>query len=139
MKIVIFGCGRLGSTLAQMFDTEGHEVTVLDPDADNFDHLPQSFRGRKLTGIGINEDFLRRAGLEEAGAFVALSGDDRAGGDNTNVMASQIAKHIFNVPIVISQIKDPLRTDTYKTLGIDTFCPTTLGTELMMKAIGDGV
>jgi trk system potassium uptake protein TrkA len=139
MKVVIFGCGRLGSTLAHMLDDEGHEVTVLDPDAEKFERLRQSFGGRKLTGIGINEDFLRRAGLQEAGAFLALSGDDRAGGDNTNVMASQIAKHIFKVPVVISQIKDPLRKDTYDTLGIDTFCPTTLGSELMMEAIGDEV
>lgn len=139
MKIVIFGCGRLGSTLAQMLDDEGHEVTVLDPDREKFERLGHAFGGRKLTGIGINEDFLRRAGVQEAGAFLALSGDDRAGGDNTNVMASQIAKHVFKVPVVISQIKDPLRKVTYDTLGIDTFCPTTLGSGLMMEAIGGDV
>ncbi len=56
----------------------GTKVTVLDPDPEKFERLRHGFGGRKLTGIGINEDFLRRAGLQEAGAFLALSGDDRA-------------------------------------------------------------
>ncbi len=136
MNVTIFGCGRLGSLLAQMLDAEGHKVTVLDTDIEKFERLPATFNGRKLAGVGIDVDFLRRAGLAEADAFLALSGDDRAGGDNTNVMASQIAKKVFGTPLVISQIKDPLRGDAYHTFGIETVCPTTIGADLILKMIG---
>ncbi len=135
MNVTIFGCGRLGSLLAQMLDAEGHRVTVLDTDSEKFERLPATFKGEKLAGVGIDVDFLRRAGLTETDAFLALSGDDRPGGDNTNVMASQIAKQVFGIPLVISQMKDPLREDAYHTLGIETICPTTIGADLILTMI----
>ena len=57
-------------------------------------------------------------------------------GDNRNIMASQIAKHIFNVPRVICRIYDPLRNELYQTLGIETFSPTIIFADLLEKNLG---
>jgi len=130
MNVVILGCGRLGAKLAQMLDSEGDAVTVIDPNSESFARLGPRFRGRTMVGVGIDEDVLRRAGIEQADAFVALSD-----GDNTNIMASQVAKIIFKVPKAISQIKDPIREDTYHLLGLETICPTTLGAEVMKEVL----
>jgi len=126
MKVVIMGCGRVGAQLAVLLDKEGHQVTVLDNDAYSFRRLPSDFTGTALLGNGIDEEVLKRAGIEEADAFVVVTQ-----GDNRNVMAAQIAKHIFNVPRVICRIYDPLRRDLYETLGLEAISPTTVFAQLL--------
>ena len=130
MKITIMGCGRVGAQLASLLEQDGHEITVLDTNAYSFRRLPPDFSGTALLGNGMDEDALRRAGIEEADVFVAMTQ-----GDNRNVMAAQIAKHIFNVPRVISRIYDPLRQELYDTLGIEAFSPTTIFAELVREKI----
>ena len=130
MKIIIMGCGRVGAQLAGLLEHKGHEITVLDTDAYSFHRLPPDFNGTALLGNGMDEDVLKRAGIEQADVFVAMTQ-----GDNRNVMAAQIAKHIFNVPRVISRIYDHLRQELYDTLGIEAFCPTKIFAELVMEKI----
>jgi len=130
MKVVIMGCGRVGARLAGLLDADGHSVTILDTDAYSFRRLPPQFDGTALIGNGINEEALKRAGIEEADAFVAVTQ-----GDNRNVMATQIAKHIFNVPKVICRIYDPLRQELYSTLGLETFSPTTIFAQILKERL----
>jgi trk system potassium uptake protein TrkA len=130
MKVVIMGCGRVGAQLATLLDTDGHAVTILDVDAYSFRRLAPTFGGTALIGNGVDEAALRRAGIEEADVFVALTQ-----GDNRNVMAAQIAKHIFNVPRVICRIYDPLRQELYDTLGIEAFSPTTIFAQLVKEKV----
>ncbi len=130
MKVVIMGCGRVGARLAGLLDADGHSVTILDTDAYSFRRLPPKFGGTALIGNGINEEALKRAGIEEADAFVAVTQ-----GDNRNVMATQIAKHIFNVPKVICRIYDPLRQELYSTLGLETFSPTTIFAQMLKEKV----
>jgi len=124
------GCGRVGAQLAGLLDADGHEVTILDTDAYSFRRLAPTFGGSALIGNGIDETALRRAGIEQADAFAALTQ-----GDNRNVMAAQIAKHIFNVPKVICRIYDPLRQELYNTLGIEAFSPTRIFAQLVKERI----
>lgn len=126
MKVVVMGCGRVGAQLAALLDREDHQVTILDVDSSSFRRLHSSFRGTALLGDGTDEDSLRKAGIEEAEAFVAVTQ-----GDNRNVMAAQIAKHIFNVPRVMCRIYDPLREELYRTLGLETISPTTVFAKLL--------
>ena len=130
MKIVIMGCGRVGARLATLLDIEGHSVTLLDTDAYSFRRLPTDFGGTALVGNGINQEDLKRAGIEEADAFVAVTQ-----GDNRNVMSTQIAKHIFHVPRVICRIYDPLRRELYNSLGIEAFSPTTIFAQLLKEKL----
>jgi trk system potassium uptake protein TrkA len=126
MKIIIMGCGRVGAQLASLLDAEGHEITVIDVDAHSFRRLPPSFGGTALVGDGTGEEMLKKAGIAEADAFVAVTQ-----GDNRNVMAAQIAKKIFNVPKVLCRIYDPLRKDVYEALGLDAVSPTTVFAQLL--------
>ncbi|MBI2939179.1 MAG: TrkA family potassium uptake protein [Chloroflexi bacterium] len=130
MRVLILGCGRIGSKLAEMLDRDGHYVTVMDSNPEAFQRLSPTFRGEAVVGVGIDEDALRHAGIEQADAFVALTE-----GDNTNVMASQIAQQIFHVPQVISQIKDPIREDLYRLIGVETLCPTLMGADEILNKI----
>jgi len=130
MKVVIMGCGRVGAQLAALLDNEGHSVTVLDIDAYSFRRLPSNFSGTALLGNGIDEAVLKKAGIEEADIFVALTQ-----GDNRNVMAAQIAKHIFNVPRIVCRIYDPLRQELYSTLGLEAFSPTTIFAQMLKEKL----
>jgi len=122
MHMVILGCGRVGATLAIMLEGEGHSIAIIDRDRESFRRLGRNFKGKTILGIGIDEDVLRKAGIERAGGFAATTN-----GDNTNIMSAQIVKIKFKVARVVARIYDPLRAEAYKELGIDTISPTLLG------------
>ena len=130
MKVLIMGCGRVGAQLAVLLDAEGHAVTVLDNRDQSFRRLPPDFGGTALLGNGLDQGVLKRAGIEEADAFIVVTQ-----GDNRNVMAAQIAKHIFNVPRVICRIYDPLRQELYQTLGLEAISPTTVFARLLKEKL----
>lgn len=131
MNVIIMGCGRVGAHLAGMLDSEGHRVTILDIDSYSFRRLPPGFSGQALVGNGTDEDTLIKAGIQNADVFVAVTQ-----GDNRNVLAAQIAKHIFNVPRVVCRIYDPIRQEMYQELGILTTSPTKTGAQALREAIG---
>jgi trk system potassium uptake protein TrkA len=130
-RVIIVGCGRVGAELAGLLDADGHDVTIIDPNVETFRRLTTGFRGTVLAGDGLDEELLKRAGIGEADAFIALTD-----GDNHNIMASEIAKHVHNVPTVISQIKDPLRGEAFDALGIESVSPTLLGAERIREVMG---
>jgi len=128
LKIVIVGCGRVGSQIAAEMDRSGHDVTIIDRDPNQFSRAAQrgvlgnDFKGNQIVGNGTDAEVLRRAGVEDADGFVAVTE-----GDNRNIMASQIAQHVFKVPRVVARIYDPERADAYEKLGLHTICPTIEG------------
>jgi trk system potassium uptake protein TrkA len=130
MKVVIMGCGRVGGRLAGLLDIEGHDVTILDLNDYSFRRLPPEFGGTALVGNGTEEEALKKAGIEQADAFIALTQ-----GDNRNIMACQVAKHIFNVPRVICRTYDPLRQELFSSLGIETFSPTTIFAQMLKEQL----
>jgi trk system potassium uptake protein TrkA len=132
MKVIILGCGRVGSTLALMLTSEKHEVTVIDKDPEAFRRLGENFQGRTVVGLGIDEEVLKDAGIEDADAFFAVTN-----GDNTNIMASQMAKRCFGVPKVFARIYDPLRAEVYRRVGIEAICMTTIGAGLFFDRLHD--
>jgi len=130
VNIVILGCGRVGARLATMMDREGHSISVIDYSSDAFRRLEPNFSGSTIVGNGADEEVLIRAGIKEADAFVAVTN-----GDNRNIMASQIAKEIFNVKKVVCRIYDPIRQSTYNELGLETICPTVIGAQMLFDAL----
>ena len=130
MKIVILGCGRVGATLATMLDRAGHQVSIIDFSNEAFRRLDPKFNGDTIVGNGVDEEVMIRAGIKDADAFAAVTN-----GDNRNIMASQIAKEIFKVKKVVCRIYDPIRESTYNELGLETFCPTVIGAQMMFEAL----
>lgn len=115
MHIVIMGCGRVGAALAGTLEGRGHGVAVIDRDPAAFRRLGSAFEGRRVTGMGFDRDTLREAGIEEAGAFAAVSS-----GDNSNIIAARVAREMFGVENVAARIYDPRRAEVYQRLGIPT-------------------
>ena len=131
MKIVIVGCGRVGASAAELWDKAGHEVIVVDSSTRAFERLPSTFGGNAVRGDGTDEDVLRRAGIEGADVFLALTE-----GDNRNDMAAQLAVEAFEVPRVIAKINDPVRSAAYAELGIGTLCRTGLMVDAVNAHLG---
>lgn len=121
MKVVIVGCGRLGSALARGLSKDGHTVSIIDRSRDAFRRLEPAFNGKTVAGPGIDEDVMIKAGIESADVFVAVTNLDP-----TNIMAAQIAKERFKVPRVLTRVVEPVRAHVYHELGLDTFCNTTV-------------
>lgn len=130
MHVVIAGCGRVGSTLANLLSDEGHDVVVIDIDPRSFRRLGSGFGGETVVGNAFDIDDLIRAGIEKADVFCAVTNLD-----NTNIMAAQVAKRIFGVDEVISRLYNPERLSTYQKLGISMVC----GTVLLATAIKNRV
>ena len=124
------GCGRVGARLALQLTQEGNEVTIIDQAAASFTRLGDNFGGTALLGNGIDEDMLKRAGIEEADAFCALTN-----GDNRNIMSAEMAQKVFNVPKVVCRIYDPIRYEVYKELGLGVICPTIMGTDTIHEIL----
>jgi len=121
MNIMIVGCGRVGSQLAVLLSREGHNVTIIDKDPDSFKRLGGTFNGVTAVGNAFDEKLLRELKIEKQDAFVSVTS-----GDNTNLMASQIAKKMFKVPRVIARVYDPERADIYKKFDLDIISGTIL-------------
>ena len=132
MNIMIVGCGRVGSQLALLLAQEGHNVTIIDKDRESFERLGGSFNGVAVAGNGFDEKLLKELNVEKQDAFVAVTS-----GDNTNLMASQIAKKIFKVPRVIARVYDPKRADIYKKLGLDIISGTVLVAAMIRDKVID--
>lgn len=121
MNIMIVGCGRVGSQLAVLLSQEGHNVTIIDKSADSFKRLGGTFNGVTAVGNAFDEKLLRELKIEKQDAFVSVTS-----GDNTNLMASQIARKMFKVPRVIARVYDPQRADIYKKFDLDIISGTIL-------------
>jgi trk system potassium uptake protein TrkA len=130
MNILIVGCGKVGSKLACQLSREGHDVSIVDREEKSFELLDNDFHGFKTSGIPIDQDVLKRAGIENCDALAAVSPDD-----NVNIMVSQLAHEIFHVPTVLARIYDPKRKDVFSHFGLHTVCPTNLTVSAVKSAI----
>ena len=130
MHVVIMGCGRVGSALARTLEERGHTVAVVDQDPTAFRRLGSGFAGRRVTGIGFDQDTLREAGIEEAGAFAAVSS-----GDNSNIIAARVAREMFDVEHVAARIYDPRRAEVYQRLGIPTVATVRWTADQMLRRL----
>ncbi|HEY7632086.1 MAG TPA: TrkA family potassium uptake protein [Thermoleophilaceae bacterium] len=138
MFVLIVGCGRVGSTVARSMLAEGHEVSVLDEDAEalallernNQDQAWEDLGGSFTVGTALEIDALLEAGIERADAFVAATD-----GDNTNLVIAQLAKRRFNVPTVVVRVLDPARAQWYSEQGLSTVCPTAVAIDMLQDAV----
>ncbi|MFL5789942.1 MAG: potassium channel family protein [Actinomycetota bacterium] len=137
MRVLIMGCGRVGSELSHALGDAGHEVTVIDKRAAAFDRYPPGEGARRIVGLGFDRDVLEEAGIREADAFIAVSS-----GDNSNIVSARVALEHYHVPKVIARIFDPRRAEIYERLNIPTVATTTWGVkqfQLMLLHTGKEV
>ncbi len=130
--IVIVGCGRLGSMLANQLSGQGRSVVVVDRDEAAFHNLSTEFSGFQVTGDAAELAILRQAKIDQADCLLAITRHD-----NVNLMVAQVAKVVFQVPKVIARVFDPSREAVYRQFEIETICPTTLSAEWFLAALQD--
>ena len=115
MHIVIMGCGRVGAMLATGLEKRGHNVAVIDSNAEAFRRLGDDFKGVTVEGVGFDREVLEAAGIRKAGGFAAVSS-----GDNSNILAARVVREIYRVENVVARIYDQGRAAVYERLGIPT-------------------
>ncbi len=130
LYIVIVGCGRLGSHLANQLSRSGHLVVVIDRDEDTFNDLSPDFSGFRVEGDATQMAVLNKAKIKRADIFFATTHED-----NVNLMVAQIARKVFRVPQVLARVFDPKREDVFARLGIDTICPTSVAAEMFLLSV----
>jgi len=122
VHVVIAGCGRVGSELANILSIEGHEISIIDKDPENFKRLSKGFKGRTIQGICFDLDVLKAAGIERADGFAAVTPSE-----NSNLVSVVVAKDVFHVPKVVARIYDPRGAEIYRKEGIPTISDTIWG------------
>ena len=115
MRVLIFGCNRLGSNLVEDLSGRDADITVLGDDRDCLERIA-GLQGVRviLTAEPMMQDYLQEGGIDHSDVFLAMSGDD-----HHNVLVSQIAKHIYNVPKVVCHLDSPQLQVMYAALGLD--------------------
>jgi trk system potassium uptake protein TrkA len=119
VRVIIVGCGRVGSHLANTLSAERHEVVVIDKSPTSFSRLAREFTGRMLTGVGFDREILQKADIESANALAATTDSD-----NVNIVVAVTAKETFKVPHVVARIYNPQAAEIYRREGIPTVTPT---------------
>ena len=132
MYIIIAGCGKIGANLVKQLSSNGHDVVVIDPNEESFAQLENGINCLTITGMCIDEDVLKTAGIEHADALCAVTSDD-----NVNVMTAQIASQLYHVPHVVTRVYDPDKDEVLRQMGLCTVCPTMLTVAAIGSLLGE--
>jgi len=134
MNILIVGCRKVGARLAEVLSKQGHDVSIVTKTDEGLALLPNDFNGFITTGVPIDQEVLKRAGIESCDVLAAVTPDD-----NVNIMVGEVAKEIFKVPKVLVRIYDPRLEEIYAKLGMNTICPTNLTVSAVCSALTDDI
>jgi trk system potassium uptake protein len=130
VKLIVIGCGRVGSTIAKRFAAEGWDVTAVDENESALSRLGENWTGGFVRGHGMDNAVLREAGIEEADAVVVATD-----GDNTNIVVAQVVQKRFGIDCVAVRILDPARAEFYAAQGMRTICPTSTAINALTEAV----
>lgn len=132
-NIIVVGCGRVGSQLANMLSDTGHSVCVIDRTAEAFGNLGRGYSGSTIQGIGYDERTLQSAGIETCDVLAAVTQYD-----NANLMTAEVASRLYGVPHVVARLYNPDHERAYMQLGIDYVCGTSLVAEDIFSKVSIG-
>jgi trk system potassium uptake protein TrkA len=132
MRVAIIGCGRVGSVLANRLDEADHQVVVLDRNQHAFRRLSEKFKGERIVGNGLVEEYVRPLLQEKTDILFVMTDKD-----NINLMIAQRAKRNVQVGRVIAEVHDSILAGLYKELGVETVCPTDLVVRDLLQVIGE--
>jgi trk system potassium uptake protein TrkA len=101
MKIILVGCGKVGTALARQLSEEGHNITVIDTRKERVEHLVQTYDVLGLVGNGASIGMLSDAGIEEADVFIAVTESDEL-----NLLCCMFAKKAGHCH-AIARVRNP--------------------------------
>jgi trk system potassium uptake protein TrkA len=132
MKVIVVGCGQLGSALAYQMVQLGHQVTVIDQDAAAFDNLPADFHGRTIEGDVLTRNVLRRAEIQHADALAAVTRSD-----SLNALVAYVARTEYHVSRVMARNYDPRQHLLQEAFGIPVVGSATWGVRRIIRLLSD--
>ena len=130
MYVIVVGCSRVGVTIAQSLESEGHSVVVVDRNRENLQKLGRSFSGITVVGSGFAPEVLKEAGIGRADVLLAVTDSD-----NANIVCAQVAKKLFNLERVFARIYDPARAATYQKMGVEIISETQLVVDALKEKV----
>jgi trk system potassium uptake protein TrkA len=130
MKIMVIGCGRMGSGLAEIMQRRGHTVTVVDRTAAAFDALGATFGGQTVVGNALDRTTLQRAGIAHTDGLAVVTNSDEI-----NIVVARLARTTFQVPLVVARVVEPHKAEIYERLGLHTIATTTWGIHRMANLL----
>ena len=130
MKIIIIGCGRMGSGLALSMSRSHHQVTVVDNNPDVIERMGPGFSGQIIIGDALDKESLIKGGITRADGLAAVTVSD-----TINVVVARVARSVFSVPKVVARTHDPQSSEVYKRLGIQTVTNVTLGISRFLELL----
>jgi trk system potassium uptake protein len=128
--VIIAGCGRFGSLLANQLSRDGHHVVIIDINENAFNNLSKDFSGYSIHGSATETALLKTTEIDNADVFIAATAND-----SVNIMSVQLARERFSVEKVIARVFDPLREDLYNALKIEIISPTSIAVEKLLDSI----
>jgi trk system potassium uptake protein TrkA len=128
--ILVIGCGRLGSYLANALSHAGASVVVVDYEEKAFEALSTGYSGFKVEGDATELGVLKQARIAQADIVIGATHED-----NVNIMIGQVAQKIFHVPRVMVRVLEPRRVDLCRALGIECICPTAVAGDLVLQSL----
>lgn len=109
MKIIVVGCGKIGTAILSSLVAEGHDVVAIDNDASVIDEVTTVYDVMGVCGNGADCDTLEEAGISDAELLVAVTNSDE-----TNMLCCFLANRM-GAGHTISRIRNPEYND--KSLG----------------------
>ncbi len=120
MFILVIGCSEVGYHLTKALLASGHEVVVVEQNHVRCELLNEELGSVALQGDGTDQQTLRKGGADRADVLIAAT--DR---DETNLVACQMAKHVFQTSRTMALIKDPKNEPIFQILGVDVVVNST--------------
>jgi trk system potassium uptake protein len=130
VKVLVVGCGRVGSAVALELSRCGWDVSVVDENEEAFHRLGDRWPGSFVAGHGLETEVLLRAGIEDADAVVVATD-----GDNTNIVIGQVAQKRYGIEAVVVRVLDPARARWYSERGLQTVSPTSTAIQVLTDAV----
>ncbi len=127
MYAIVIGGGQVGYFLCRDLLERGDEVTLVERDATRAEWLASQLGSCVMLGDGDEMAFLSTTGIERADAVLAVTGEDE-----DNLVALQLAKKHFNVPLTVARVNNPANVEIFKALGVDEGISAT---ELLLNAL----
>lgn len=101
LKIIIVGCGKVGSTLVEQLCREGHDITIIDNNADKIQELTNLYDVMGLVGNGASYSVQMEAGIEGTDLIIAVTDSDEL-----NLLCCTVAKRVGNCA-AIARVRNP--------------------------------
>ncbi len=132
MRIIVVGCGQVGSVLAYQLYKQGHLVTVIDQNVSAFDNLPVDFQGQTIEGDVMAKNVLHRAQVEDADAIAVVTRSD-----SLNALVAYIAKTEYQVANVVAANTDPRQRSIQESFNLPIVGSTSWGAQQFTEILSD--